>query len=92
METGEKIIGRNNNKTDTIDSLRIDNILKYDPDSITKGFCDFFSNIGETYAKNIEKSEVDIDEYIGEIDPNPHSLFSLLQADMKLKNRLINYP
>ena len=45
-----KIIGKNNNKTETIDSLRVDNILKHDPDSITNGLCTFFSNIGETYA------------------------------------------
>ena len=70
-----KIIGKNNNKTETIDSLRIDNILKHDPESITNGLCDFFSNIGENYAKNIEKSEVDINEYIEQIDSNPQSLF-----------------
>ena len=55
-----RIIGKNNNKTETIDSLKIDNILKYDPVSITKGFCDFFSNIGENYAKNIDQTGVDI--------------------------------
>ena len=32
-----RIIGKNNNKTETIDSLKIDNILKYDPVSITEG-------------------------------------------------------
>ena len=84
-----KIIDRNNNKTETIDSLRIDNILKYDPDSITNGLCDFFSNIGEKYAKNIENSEVDIKEYIGQIDPNQKSLFFSPTTQYEIK-ALIN--
>ena len=79
-----KIIGRNSNKSETIDSLRIDSMLKYDPDSITNGFCDFFSTIGETYAKNIENSEVDIDEYIGQINTNPNHCSFPLQANMRL--------
>ena len=70
-----KLIGKNNNKTETIDSLRIDNILKHDPDSITNGLCDFFSSIGESYASNIGKAEVDIENYIRQIDQTPESLF-----------------
>ena len=70
-----KIIGKSNNKTESIDSLRIDNMLKYDPESITNGFCDFFSSIGETYAKKIENTGVDIDGYIEQINPTPQSLF-----------------
>ena len=70
-----KIIGKSNNKTESIDSLRIDNMLKYDPDSITNGFCDFFSSIGETYAQKIDSTGVDIDNYILQIKSNPHCLF-----------------
>ena len=70
-----RIIGRSNNKTESIDSLRINNMLKYDPNSITNSFCDFFSSIGETYAKRIENTGVDIHNYIEQINPNSQSLF-----------------
>ena len=50
-------------------------MLKYDPYSITNGFCDFFSSIGETYAKKIDCTGVDIDSYINQINSNPQSLF-----------------
>ena len=87
-----KIIGKNNNKTETIDSLRLDNILKHDPDSITNGLCNFFSNIGETYAKKIGQSETNINEYIGQIDSNPQSLFFSPTTQHEIKELILKLP
>ena len=37
-----------------IESLKIKNLMKYDPDSITTEFCEFFSTVGERFAKDIK--------------------------------------
>ena len=87
-----KIIGKSNNKTESIDSLRIENMLKYDPDSITNGFCDFFSSIGETYAQKIDSTGVDIDNYINQITPNPQSLFFSPTTSNEIKDLINKLP
>ena len=87
-----KIIGKNNNKTETIDSLRVDSILKHDPDSITNGLCTFFSNIGETYATKIGQPETNINEYIEQIDPNPQSLFFSPTTRHEVKELILKLP
>ena len=42
------------NKKNMIESLKIKNLMKYDPDSITTEFCEFFSTVGERFAKDIK--------------------------------------
>ena len=37
-----------------IESLKIKNLMKYDPDSITSEFCEFFSSVGERFANEIK--------------------------------------
>ena len=39
------IIRKTGNKKNMIGSLKIKNLMKYDPDSITNEFCDFFSTV-----------------------------------------------
>ena len=46
-----RLIGRENNKHNTIESLKVDNLIKYDSESITKSFNDFFSTVGESLAE-----------------------------------------
>ena len=87
-----KIIGKSNNKTESIDSLRIENMLKHDPDNITNGFCDFFSSIGETYAQKIDSTGVDIGNYIDQIAPNPQSLFFSPTTSNEIKELINKLP
>ena len=46
-----RIIGKENNKQNSIESLKIDNLIRYDSESITNSFNDYFSNVGECLAK-----------------------------------------
>ena len=87
-----KIIGKSKNKTESIDSLRVNNLLRYDPDSITNGFCDFFSSIGETYAQRIDSTGIDIDNYIGKIKSNPDSLFFSPTTSNEIKELIKKLP
>ena len=84
-----RIIDKSNNKIDSIDNLRIENILKYDPSSITNGLCEFFANIGEEYANKIDSSGLDINKHINNIESNPSSLY-LAPTTMFEVKELIN--
>ena len=87
-----RIIGKSNNKIDSIDHLRIDNILKYDPSSITTGLCDFFANIGEQYANQIDSAGLDINKYINSIDSNPASLYLAPTTMFEVRELISNLP
>ena len=87
-----KIIGKSQNKTDSIDNLRIDNVLRYDPNSITNGFCEFFSHIGEKYAKLLDSNESEIDGYIKRIDSNKASLYLAPTSVVEVKELIQKLP
>ena len=84
-----KLIGRNNNKNDSIDCLRVDNILKHDP---TSGLCDFFSNIGEKYASQIGDTDPDINHYINQIPQNSKSLFLAPTIPTEINDLIMKLP
>ena len=67
-------------------------MLKHDPDSITNGFCDFFSSIGETCAQKIDSTGVDIDNYIDQIKSNPQSLFFSSTTSFEIKELINKLP
>ena len=46
-----RTIGKENNKQNTTESLKIDNMIKYDSESITNSFNEYFSIVGENLAK-----------------------------------------
>ena len=70
-----RIIGKENNKTHVIDSIKSANIPRTDPYSITNTFNDFFSTIGKTYAEKQVVTPTETTSNIGNIDNNPHTLF-----------------
>ena len=45
-----QVINKKHKKNQIVESLRVDNLLRYSPKDITRGFCDHFANIGKTYA------------------------------------------
>ena len=58
-----------------IESLKIKNLMKYDPDLITNEFCEFFSTVGERFANNIKAPQDNIDSYLDNILTANKSLF-----------------
>ena len=87
-----RLIGKTSNKSDTIDCLKVDNMLKYDPSSITNGFCDFFSNIGEQYANKIDSTDSDINDYLDKINSNPHTLFLAPTTNLEISEIINKLP
>ena len=70
-----EIIGKKGNRETTIDAIKVDNILRYNPKTITNELGNYFSNVGRTYANKIPTSTTTIADYISKIPQNPKSLF-----------------
>ena len=69
------IIRKTGNKKNMIESLKIKNLMKYDPDSITNEFCEFFSTVGERFSDDIKVPENNIDYYLDKMPKANSSLF-----------------
>ena len=70
-----KIHGKQNDKSTVIDFLKIDNIEKYNSESITNEFGKYFSSVGKTCTENISKSTNSIAHYLNKMNNNPKSVF-----------------
>ena len=70
-----KMIGRKNNKTHVIESIRSGNLLKYDPYSITNTLCEFFSTVGEKYAEKFKTTTEETQTYLDRIERSSKTLF-----------------
>ena len=68
-------ISKCNNKTDSIDKIRVENIYKSDAKSITNTLCKHFSTVGKNYAEKIPNSTTSINEYIQKVTNNNKTLF-----------------
>ena len=70
-----RIIGKERNKLNLIESLKIDNIVKFDSDSITNTFNEFFSTVGEKLAKQHVARQFEIEQYMKDLDTSESSIF-----------------
>ena len=70
-----RIIGRENNKHNTIESLKVDNLIKYDSESITNSFNEFFSTVGESLAKQQTCNSSELEEYLRNLNQYESSMF-----------------
>ena len=70
-----RIIGKENNKQNTIESLKVDNLIKYDSETITNSFNDFFSTVGETLAEKQSCNPLELKNYLKGLNQNESSMF-----------------
>ena len=70
-----RIISKENDKTNCIEYLKIENINHYDSKVIAEEFGKYFSTVGKNLAKNIPKSQCSVESYLQKIPANPKSLF-----------------
>ena len=87
-----KIIGKTNNKLSTTESLRVDNLVKYDSNSITEMFNEFFSTIGELLAqKQMSEPEV-IKLYMQTMTRHDLSIFLAPTSSDEIHKLIENLP
>ena len=70
-----KIIGKENNKSHVIESIKSANIPRTDPYSITNTFNEFFSTVGKRYADKQKVTPTETTSNIENIENNPQTLF-----------------
>ena len=70
-----QVIGKTNNKMDTIEAIKVDNILKHGPKEITNSLAKYFSNVGQMFSSKITKPNNPIDYYLNKIPRQQNSLF-----------------
>ena len=68
-----RIIYKENDKTNCVEYLKIENIMQYDTKIITEEFGKFFSNVGKKFAHRIKPSKTKIEDYIERIPQNDKS-------------------
>ena len=91
-QTINRVIGHTHDKTTVIDRLKVDNIIKYDPKSIANELGNYFSTVGKTFAKNIEKPENSITHYLKKIKRNEKSLFMTPTTTTEISKLIDNIP
>ena len=87
-----KITGKCNDKSTSIESLKIDKIEKEDSKSICNEFGKFFSNIGKSYSNRIPKSNKSIISYLNKINRNISSVFLTPCTSTELLNLINKLP
>ena len=75
-----------------IESLKIDNIPRYDAKSITTEFCTHFAQVGKTYANKLPPPTTPKDVYIKKIERLEHSLFLTPTYKIEINNLIRDLP
>ena len=70
-----QVINKNGRKSQVIESLRIENLVRYSPMEITKGFCNHFATIGKTYSDKVQLPRVLVETYNEKINMSNISMF-----------------
>ena len=87
-----QVINKTTRKSQVIDSLRIDNLIRYSPTEITKGFCDHFANVGKTYSDRVQPSRVLVETYNKKINMSNISMFLSPTDREEIKSLIMNLP
>ena len=87
-----RIVGKENNKQNAIESLKVDNIIKYDGESITNTFNDFFFNIGEKLAKEQVSSPTELKNYLANMTNSDTSIFLAPTDSSEILKLIDNLP
>ena len=70
-----KISGKSNDKTTSIDCLSIEGVRHYSGETIVNTMAKYFANVGKTFANKIPKSSHSVAKYLELLQSNSSSLF-----------------
>ena len=87
-----KVINKQSNKTNVIESLKIDNIKHYSSHDITNEFAKYFSTVGKKYANSIKNATRGIKEYLKAITRCNRSLFMQPTHEIEIGKLIRNLP
>ena len=87
-----QVINKISHKSQVIESLRIDNLVRYSPMEITKGFCDHFATVGKTYSDKVQLPRVLVETYNEKINMSNISMFLSPTDREEIKSLIMNLP
>ena len=87
-----QVINKIQKKSQVIESLKVDNLLRYSPKEITTGFCDHFANVGKTYADKVKTPRVLVEMYTMKINMSTSSLFLTPTDTGGIRSLIMNLP
>ena len=70
-----EISGKQNDKSNLVDYLKIDDVQVYNAKKISNSFARYFSEVGEKFAKKIPSPKTSISEYMKVMGSNTKSIF-----------------
>ena len=85
-----QVINKISCKSQVIESLRIDNLVRYSPMEITKGFCNHFATVGKTYSDKVQPPRVLVETYNEKIDMSNISMFLSPTDREEIKSLIMN--
>ena len=74
-QTINSLCGKQNDKTNVVTCLKINNIRNYNANAIANEFSSHFASVGKMYADKIPKSTQSIDTYLSKMQSNKGSIF-----------------
>ena len=86
------MIRKTGNKKTLIEGLKIKNLMRYDPDSITNEFCEFFSTVGKRFANDIRAPENNTEYYLDKMTKNNSTLFLTPTSSEEIKHLISSLP
>ena len=74
-KTINHVIRKTNNKTETVDSLKVDKREVFNGKEIANEFAKYFSTIGKDLASKMKRPNTNIATYLKKVRTNSHSIF-----------------
>ena len=87
-----QVINKIRRKSQVIESLKIDNLVRYSPLEITKGFCNQFATVGKTYSDKVQPPRVLVETYNEKINMSNISMFLSPTDREEIKSLIMNLP
>ena len=87
-----KLSNKENDKTNLIEYLKIDNVEIYNGKVIAEELAKHFANVGKNFAEKIPTSQNSISYYLSQIPLNPKSMFMDPTSNIKIRKLIMQLP
>ena len=84
-----KLSNKENDKTNIVEYLKIDNLEIYNSKIIAEEFAKHFSKVGKKFAEQIPLSTHNIDHYLTNISANPKTIFMEPTTQLEIKKLVL---
>ena len=87
-----RISGKMNDKSTSIDYLSIDGVREYNGNNIANSLAKYFATVGETFANKIPNATKSVDQYLRLLQSNENNLFFVPCTNTELRKIIQNLP